>query len=198
MDDFFPQLETYELEKIIKATVESLKSITQERFYRTERGYQGRFYCALQESLDGMGIFDNGVILEMEYQKTASLHQTTQRPDIVLHIPFEYSGAKRNINNYAVWALKHHGNYRKVRDDFTKLDLMFENLHYPIGLTIIIDSDQPMLASYKGNFQERIHSFAVKLNNGAILIKHEYFEVNKLTENRKLKTENRHHALFSD
>jgi hypothetical protein len=184
------------LGKIIKATVESLKSITQERFYRTERGYQGRFYCALQQSLDGMGVFDNGLILEMEYQKRDTLHQTAQRPDIILHIPVEYSDAERHRNNYAVWALKHHRNYRGVRDDFNNLDIMFENLHYPIGLIIIIDSDRHMLDSYEGNFQERIHSFAVKLNNGVILIKHAYFQVNEITLNRKLKTENHHHAIF--
>ena len=53
----------------IEATLESLKGISQSRFYRTERGYQGAFYCALREALESRGLNDD-LILEIEYQKS--------------------------------------------------------------------------------------------------------------------------------
>jgi len=174
-------------EKIIQATIKSLKKNHQERFYQTERGYQGRFYCALQQALDDEGIIIDGLILEMEYQKRENIHHTSQRPDITLHIPVEYSGAERTANNYAIWALKRRGYrsgyHRNVTDDFNKLNIMFKKLNYPLGFLIIINSDRHMLDIYEGEFRDRIISFAVKLNNGAILIKQAYFQGNMIIEN---------------
>ncbi len=39
-------------EQIVAATVQALKRVTRARFFRTERGYQGEFYCALRSELD--------------------------------------------------------------------------------------------------------------------------------------------------
>jgi nucleoside-diphosphate-sugar epimerase len=44
--------------------------------------------------------------LEQEYQKGTSSHGTTQRPDIIIHVPVEHSGARITENNYVVYALK--------------------------------------------------------------------------------------------
>jgi hypothetical protein len=57
-------------EQILAATIEALRAIREPRFFRTERGYHGRFYCALQTVLDSRGLLRNGTILEMEYQKS--------------------------------------------------------------------------------------------------------------------------------
>jgi hypothetical protein len=143
--------------------------------------YQGRFYCALQQALENAGVLVGSLILEMEYQKRENLHQTSQRPDIILHIPVEYSGSERYNSNFAVWALKHHRNLREVTEDFIKLDLMFENLRYPMGFLIIIGSDQHMITSYRGKFKDKILSFAVRLENGVISIKQAYFQGNQIT-----------------
>ena len=93
------------IDAIVSATDQALRTVAVPRFLRTERGFQGRFYCALQEALERLGVLRNGHILEMEYQKSAR-HGMSQRPDIVLHIPAEDAGSDVRENNLAVWALK--------------------------------------------------------------------------------------------
>lgn len=167
-------------DRIIKATIEAFKSINQERLYKTERGYHGQFYCALRLALESTGVISEELILEMEYQKSSTHHQTSQRPDIVLHIPVEHSGAGVTESNFAVWALKHHRNRNEAAEDFRKLNILFQNLHYPLGFFIVVDSDQPMLEAYSGDFQDRIMSFAVRLSREVILIRQAYFQNDRL------------------
>lgn len=148
-------------ELIVESTREAISRIQSERFFKTERGYQGRLYCELQESLEARNVLTVHTLLEIEYQKRDSLHNLTQRPDIILHTPAELSGHSVSDNNFAVWALKRNANPDKAIEDFAKLDEMFETLRYPIGLFINIDSDQHMLEYYDGSFHERIYSIAV-------------------------------------
>src|SRR5436190_23025173 len=119
-------------ETLIRATDLAVKMVDAERFFQTERGFHGRFYCALQEQLDQAGLMADGAILEMEYQKS-SRHGIRQRSDIVFHVPAEYSGASVRDNNFAVWALKRRASLGKGSEDFDLLDEMFEALRYPIG-----------------------------------------------------------------
>jgi hypothetical protein len=161
-------------EIIIQATVNALKSLTPERFFQTERGYQGRFYCNLQKELDDAKILNDQTILEMEYQKSAR-HGISQRPDIVLHIPAEASGAKRDENNFAVFALKRKASETDADDDFQKLNEMFNHLKYPLGIFINISSDRVLTEIYYGDYPERIHSFAVWLENGSVNINYSFW-----------------------
>src|SRR5581483_8883202 len=64
---------------IIEATIDALKSVKHPRFFRTERGYHGRFYCALQSVLDQRMSLDDACILEMEYRKAADTEQVSVR-----------------------------------------------------------------------------------------------------------------------
>lgn len=57
-------------ETLINATIQSLRLIRNPRFFSTERGFQGEFFCALQNILIEQGIIDESNILEMEYQKS--------------------------------------------------------------------------------------------------------------------------------
>jgi hypothetical protein len=119
---------------IIDTTIKALFQVRHPRFFRTERGYHGYFYCALQSMLEQDGWPDKRAVLEMEYQKSER-HNTYQRPDIVLHIPAEDYDLPPSEGNFAVYALKHRRNapIKEVELDFQKLDQMFENLDYPIG-----------------------------------------------------------------
>jgi len=157
-------------EQMISATIEALQSVCENRFYQTERGYQGRFYCALQKALDDRGILNGDVILELEYQKSAK-HGLNQRPDIILHIPAELNEGNREINNFAVYALKRRASRSTAQEDFGKLDEMFERLNYPIGIFINIDSTLHHINNYSGNFKSRIIAFSVKRINNTISIK---------------------------
>lgn len=148
---------------ILQATIEALKHINQQRFFDTERGYHGKFYCELQSALDARNMLYDGIILEMEYQKSER-HSTHQRPDIVLHIPRKYPGGTVKDNNFAVWALKHRASDTRAADDFKKLDEMFEELCYPLGVFINIGDSRHHYAHYNGRYANRLVCFAVALD----------------------------------
>jgi hypothetical protein len=153
------------IEQIIEATIEALRSVSEPRFFRTERGYHGRFYCALQASLDRRGVLQDGIILEMEYQKSTR-HEMTQRPDIILHIPAEESGFSVRHNNFAVFALKLRASADDAVADFYKLDEMCDLLDYPLAVFINIDSEQHCREHYVGHYPDRLRTFAVRLDRG--------------------------------
>jgi len=153
------------IEQILSATVEALETAAEPRFFRTERGYHGRFYCTLQAALDRRQLLRNGAILEMEYQKSER-HETTQRPDIIFHVPAEESGSPVTENNFAVYALKWRASRTEAVDDFRKLDEMCELLNYPLAVFINIGSVQTHREHYAGGYGDRLHTFGVVLENG--------------------------------
>ncbi|MGY0613418.1 hypothetical protein [Luteimonas sp. A501] len=146
-------------EVLVAATEAAIRSVDATRFFRTERGFHGRFYCALQAELDRAGLIADGAILEMEYQKSAR-HELWQRPDIIFHIPVEHSHANVKANNFAVWALKRQASVAEARDDFEKLDQMFDTLHYPLGFFVNVDAIDPMREHYKGANRSRLAAVA--------------------------------------
>jgi hypothetical protein len=95
----------------------AIRAVDAARFFQTERGFHGRFHCALQEQLDRTDLMTNGAILEMEYQKSRR-HGLTQRPDIAFHIPAEHFGAFVHANNFAVWALTRRASIMRAQLDF--------------------------------------------------------------------------------
>lgn len=166
---------------ILDATKFAINLIHNKRFFNTERGYQGALFCHLHQYLLEKGLISEDVILEMEYQKSTR-HNVTQRPDIILHIPVEISGADIHENNFAVWALKRESSSNKAREDFSKLDIMFGELNYPIGIFINISAQETMLEEYKGNFKDRIYAFSIHRGDNGLLIKMANFEDGKVIE----------------
>jgi len=140
--------------KILEMTIEAFKKINKKRFYKSERGYQGRLLCALYFLMDEVNIFSEDTIIEQEYQKGTSSHGTTQRPDIIIHVPVEHSGARITENNYVVYALKKNTSDIDAQDDFntvptirpdslseqTMLKEMFLGCHIPM-LTVMMRKD---------------------------------------------------------
>ena len=162
---------------VIEIVIEALKEVNNPRFFKTERGYQGRFACAMYEVMDNKEIFPDDTILEEEYQKRLKEHGTIQRPDIIVHIPTEISGsADRSKNNFAVFAFKKNANSEKATEDFDKLDIMFKKLGYPLGIFINIGALHTHIDEYKGDYKERLHFFSVVLKNVELKIVHAYFK----------------------
>lgn len=152
-------------EKIIAATCEAIRSVKEPRLWETERGFQGGFHNALHACLHKACLLKEGVVLEMEYQKSRR-HGMSQRPDIVLHVPSEINVKK---NNFAVWALKHQATRVEAEADFKKLDEMFDRLKYPLGFFINIQSRETMRAHYQGQFCDSLICIAPKLTEGEII-----------------------------
>ena len=116
---------------ILKA---SILSITNERYFSTERGYQGQLLGELiKRKPDIEQIFPNDPNIEQEYQKNLDEHGIAKRPDIIIHIPYERGMYQnRKYGNSVVIQLKLRASESKAKEDFNKIDLMFEKLDYPI------------------------------------------------------------------
>jgi hypothetical protein len=103
----------------------------------------------------------------MEYQKSTR-HATTQRPDIILHVPVEHSSDGVTANNSAVWALKRKATAAGAMDDFNKLDEMFQNLHYPLGIFINLEADHHFTGEYTGRYPDRLVGVAVRYDGTSV------------------------------
>lgn len=152
---------------LIKATESAIRAVDSTRFFHTERGFQGRFYCALQSELDRAGLLTDGAILEMEYQKSAR-HGLGQRPDIIFHVPVEYSHDSVDANNFAVWALKRRATDTQAREDFYKLNQMLDELKYPWGFFVNIDASDSKKKVYEGNYKSNLFAVAAQIINGKV------------------------------
>jgi hypothetical protein len=150
---------------VLESTDQAMRHLTAPRFFRSERGYQGWFYCHLQRELDRRGLLVEPCILEMEYQKSRR-HGMEQRPDIILHIPAEESGAHVAENNFVVWALKLNATEAKAAEDFTNLDEIIGGLGYRIGIFVNVASTRTFARSYSGGYADRIFMVAVTMENG--------------------------------
>ncbi|HOE93333.1 MAG TPA: hypothetical protein PLK11_04165 [Methanofastidiosum sp.] len=162
--------------KILEMTIEAFKKINKKRFYKSERGYQGRLLCALYFLMDEVNIFSEDTIIEQEYQKGTSSHGTTQRPDIIIHVPVEHSGARITENNYVVYALKKNTSDIDAQDDFNKLDDMFNRLNYELGIFVSINKyPKSFLHLYEGNNKNKLHEFSLKYEDNKLGILYRYF-----------------------
>ncbi len=157
------------LDALITATEAAIRSVDAARFFQTERGFHGRFYCALQYQLEQASLMTEGAILEMEYQKSRR-HGSGQRPDIVFHVPAEHSRSSVQANNFAVWALKRRASTADAKSDFASLDEMFCTLHYPFGFFVNVDSTDPMRQHYTGAYSHRLAAVAAKLTDTQTLV----------------------------
>lgn len=169
-------------EAIVEATIAALSSVINPRFFKSEREYQGGFYCGLLAELENRNLLTEDRIVEMEYQKRSAKHGLSQRPDIIFHIPTELSGADVADNNYAVWAFKANAGPEAAQEDFEKLNQMFGGLNYPLGFFINIRTGQHCLQHYNGPFRDRLFGFAVWLQNGMPRIKEAWYEDTELME----------------
>lgn len=156
---------------IVASTLEGLARVISPRFFVSERGYAAALSCHIIRGIEDGGLMTNGRIVELEYQKSRR-HQTDQRPDIIFHVPTEYSGTAPTTNNYAVWALKCRADDEDAADDFQKLDQMFELLHYPLGFFINVNSQSDKLDVYNGSYADRLIGIAVWLKDGEVKFSH--------------------------
>ena len=150
---------------------DSILAIVHKRYFSTERGYQGQLLAELNKRVNFEQIFPDNPIMEQEYQKTLDKHAISIRPDIIIHLPYDrriHSG--RRVGNFIVIQLKLRASEGKAKEDFDKLDLMFEKLSYPLGIFLNIDSDNTFYDKYLGNYRDRLHCFAVRLINNEVYV----------------------------
>jgi hypothetical protein len=161
--------------------ITALKEIVSPRFFLTERGFQGNFAIALNKILGENNIFQDGTIIEEEYQKRLKLHGFRQRPDLLIHVPNESSHSKnRKENNYVAFAFKLSGNKTKVMKDFEKLNELIEKLDYSLGIFININSLNCFLGEYQGPNKDKLHEFCIKQIMGESNLRYAHFQKEKI------------------
>lgn len=153
-----------ESERFMELFKDSLREITAERFYANERGFQGQLNVELNKRLNDINLFPNKAIIEEEYQKTLPNHGINIRPDIIIHVPYEEGLYEdRREGNFVVIQLKLKASEKEAVEDFGKLDLMFTELNYPLGIFVNIDSDRTFYDKCVGKYKNRLNCLAVKL-----------------------------------
>jgi hypothetical protein len=157
------------VEELLQAVKESLLGITNERFYETERGFQGELNAELRSRLSGFEL--EGAIVEQEYQKRMPYHGFRIRPDLIIHIPFEGTEfLSRSEGNFMVIELKHRASRSEARADYDNLIRMCETLGYPTAVFINIDSDETYIEESVQPTQASIYAFAVRLRGGEVQV----------------------------
>lgn len=162
---------------MIEAVIEALRRVSHPRFFETERGFQGEFQKNLSSAIPSLQL--DGAIVEEEYQKRMREHGIKFRPDIIVHIPTQEGGNRRE-GNFAVFALKLNANPAKARDDFGALDELFDMLDYPFGAFINIASRRTYASMYGGRYRDRMHFLAVWQDDGNTRVEHQHYRGEEL------------------
>lgn len=151
---------------VLDAVRESIRAVTQPRFFETERGFQGQLLVELN------GRFQcEGMVVEQEYQKRMRDHGFIIRPDIIAHVPYNPDRHRsRREGNFIVFELKLRADQESAFKDFGNLSMMCAKLDYPLGIFINIDSFETHLEWYAGEHRSRLHAFAVRLVDRQVVL----------------------------
>lgn len=165
---------------MIPTIVTALRAVTNARFFETERGYQGELLAELRSALPDLAL-DGDAIVEQEYQKRIRDHGIDRRPDIIIHVPTP-AGEDRREGNFAVFELNFRCGPAEAQEDFENLDTVIGALNYPLGVFVNIDSARTQAAHYAGPYRDRIHFFAVRLVDGAVTVRHAFWNGDHLVD----------------
>jgi hypothetical protein len=155
------------MESITAILCEALAAISVSRFFETERGFQGELLVQLRNRLK----LSDTAIVEQEYQKRLIAHGLKNRPDIIIHEPFnpEIHGS-RTDGNIAVIELKLNASPQEAAEDFHSLAAMLQVLQYPIGFFVNISSKIPHGDLVPNQVLGKIVCFAVYLAEGKTIV----------------------------
>ena len=165
---------------MIPAILTALRAVTNARFFETERGYQGELLAELRSALPALAL-DGDAIVEQEYQKRMRDHGIDRRPDIIIHVPTPAGGDRRE-GNFAVFELNFRSGPMEAKEDFDNLDTVIGALNYPLGIFVNIDSVRTQAVHYAGPYRDRIHFFAVRLVQGAVDVRHAFWDGGQLVD----------------
>jgi hypothetical protein len=71
---------------------------------------------------------------------------------------------------------------KEAQEDFENLDTIIRTLNYSLGVFVNIDSVRTQALHYAGPYRDRIHFFAVRLIDGAVGVRHAYWEAGQFVE----------------
>lgn len=158
-------------EDFLRQLREALESIREERFFQTERGFQGELLAELRKRLKAAAL-PGDPIIEQEYQKRLPDHGLKIRPDLIVHIPFERGTfGRRDEGNFVAIELKLRATANDAADAFNNLRLLNEVLHYPLTIFINIDSEETHARMCPMKIAGQTICSAVRLENGRAVVR---------------------------
>ena len=155
-------------EEFLAALHSAILSITEPRYFESERGFQGALIAQLEMRLAGLSFADKPII-EQEYQKTFPAHGITIRPDILLHVPFERGETQnRWEGNFVALELKLRASAKDADDDFSSLSLLALKLSYPLTIFLNIDSSETYFKQCPAEIAQQTVCCAVRLEGSQV------------------------------
>lgn len=152
---------------ILVSMREALAACAHPRLFETERGFQGQLMVELSKRIH----LPEQAILEQEYQKRLSSHGLTNRPDIVIHVPYDRTQhSSRASGNIAVIELKLNASASEATADFASLATMLKVLHYPLGIFVNIGSSETYGTLVPEGAKGRIVTYAVSFEKGKVTV----------------------------
>ncbi|WP_341314534.1 hypothetical protein WN982_04245 [Paraburkholderia sp. IMGN_8] len=147
-----------EHEMLIRNFRDALSSIAEPRLFETERGFQG----ALLAELHRLVPLPVGTVIEQEYQKRLQVHGLSQRPDIIIHEPFDPTRHRTPAEgNHAVVELKLQATRAQAIVDFGKLCVIMDVLEYPLAIFVNVGSPVNHVEASPPALRGRLVCFAV-------------------------------------
>jgi hypothetical protein len=154
------------VDQFIAVLRDSLETISDPRYFESERGYQGALLTELAPRIKGLAL-PNDPMIEQEYQKRLPVHGISIRPDIIVHVPFKRGHSEtRQHGNFVAIELKRRATSTEADEDFASLKLMVEKLNYPLAVFINIDSRQTHSERCPREIAGQAVCFAVFIENG--------------------------------
>lgn len=158
-----------EIETLLIVFRESLAAVATQRFFETERGFQGALLVELHKRIPDHVLSD--AIIEQEYQKSLTHHNLKIRPDIIIHEPYDPSRhANRCAGNIVVIELKLKASQADAAEDFKNLAAIINVLDYPHGIFVNIASDATHYQLVPPEAKGRVICFAVSLDKGHVQV----------------------------
>lgn len=155
-------------EPLFQIIDEAMAQITDSRFFKSERGYQGEFLAEIKTRLAKAGL-PNNPIIEQEYQKRALVHGTNIRPDLIIHVPFERDQATNaQQGNFMAIELKLQATKKTATEAFESLALLKEKLDYPLTVFININSKETYSHLCPPSIAKQTKCYAAKLISGKV------------------------------
>jgi hypothetical protein len=158
-------------ERFLAMLRQALEGISEEQFFRDERGFQGALLQEISRRLP-RGVLPEDPIIQQEYQKRLPMHGIRIRPDIIIHVPFERGVAEgRDEGNFVAMELKRRATAKKAKGAFANLAQMKKALKYPLTVFINIDSEQTHAALCPKSIAGQTACFAVRFEDGRSVVR---------------------------
>lgn len=165
--------------EIIQLTINAIKQIKGQNFFRNEKKFITKFQSKLTQQLKGTDLFPRGTKLEFLKLKSNPDHPGFKmRRVLVLHIP-EKKGSTQstNENNFVVFAFYSGRGQVKFRNTNYTLFHMFENLNYKTGIIINVGNyPDSYIVTSSYSFPDRTHELSLGYKDGLALIQHSHLK----------------------